>query len=92
MLTVPCLYGSHGSGNNINSENSFAYQKRKIDNDTMNKAIDFIRNKIKEAKKPAGTTAALSPADELKKFKDLMDGGIISQDEFNEKKKQLLGL
>lgn len=35
---------------------------------------------------------AISPADELKKFKELLDIGVISQDEFDEKKKQLLGL
>ena len=33
-----------------------------------------------------------SNADELKKFKDLLDAGIISQEEFDAKKKQLLGL
>lgn len=31
-------------------------------------------------------------ADQLKKYKDLLDGGIITQDEFDAKKKQLLGL
>jgi len=38
------------------------------------------------------TTANLSPADELKKFKQLLDDGIISKEEFEQKKKQLLGL
>jgi len=33
-----------------------------------------------------------SNADELKKYKELLDSGIISQEEFDEKKKQLLGL
>lgn len=33
-----------------------------------------------------------SSADELKKYKDLLDGGVISQEEFDTKKKQLLGL
>lgn len=33
-----------------------------------------------------------SNADELKKFKDLLDSGIITQEEFDAKKKQLLGL
>ena len=51
---------------------------------------------IKMAQKSTGgnTTiqAALSPADELKKFKELLDLGIITQDEFDAKKKQLLGL
>ena len=34
----------------------------------------------------------ISNADELKKFKDLLDAGIITQEEFDAKKKQLLGL
>ena len=37
-------------------------------------------------------SASLSVADELKKFKELLDMGVISQDEFDAKKKQLLGL
>ena len=35
---------------------------------------------------------AESQADELKKFKELLDSGIITQEEFDAKKKQLLGL
>ena len=33
-----------------------------------------------------------SSADELKKYKELLDSGVITQEEFNAKKKQLLGL
>ena len=33
-----------------------------------------------------------SQADELKKYKELLDSGIITQEEFDAKKKQLLGL
>jgi hypothetical protein len=34
----------------------------------------------------------LSDADELKKFADLRDAGIITEEEFNAKKKQILGI
>jgi len=34
----------------------------------------------------------LSGADELKKYKDLLDSGVITQEEFEAKKKELLGL
>lgn len=37
-------------------------------------------------------TAPQSNADELKKYKDLLDGGIITQEEFEIKKKQLLNI
>ena len=38
------------------------------------------------------TNTSVSSADELKKFKELLDSGVISQEEFDAKKKQLLGL
>ena len=38
------------------------------------------------------TSHNMSNADELKKFKDLLDSGVISQEEFDAKKKQLLEL
>lgn len=40
----------------------------------------------------ASGPVAGSNADELKKYKNLLDGGIITQEEFDAKKKQLLGL
>lgn len=47
--------------------------------------------------KKVDTTQSVAPqnnsnADELKKFKDLLDSGVITQEEFDAKKKQLLGL
>ena len=38
------------------------------------------------------TNTTTSNADELKKYKELLDEGIISQEEFDAKKKQLLNL
>ena len=43
-------------------------------------------------KKETPASAAPSPADEILKFKNLLDNGIITQEEFDAKKKQLLGL
>lgn len=48
------------------------------------KAPKIIERKIPESQ--------ISNADELKKYKELLDSGIITQEEFNAKKKQLLGL
>lgn len=42
--------------------------------------------------KPIVLKSGLSPADELKTYKDLLDSGAISQEEYEEKKKQLLNL
>lgn len=49
----------------------------------------------KQPTSPVQTTASTqttSNVDELKKYKELLDQGIITQEEFNAKKKQLLGL
>lgn len=53
--------------------------------------IDVTEDDIKVMQN-GSTTAAISPADEIRKFKDLLDEGIITQEEFDEKKKQLLGM
>ena len=45
-----------------------------------------------DAEKAKNNSAVLSSADELKKFKELLDMGAITQEEFDAKKKQLLGL
>lgn len=37
-------------------------------------------------------TSGTSSADEIKKFKELLDMGAITQEEFDAKKKELLGL
>jgi len=55
---------------------------------TISKAMADAQATQKEAK-PA---AEVSSADDLKKFKELLDAGVISQEEFDAKKKQLLGL
>lgn len=56
---------------------------------------DYIKSKIEEIKNaPAGGAVVqqASAADELKKFKELLDIGVITQEEFDSKKKELLGL
>lgn len=52
-----------------------------------------ITNLLLERQKGETTTTNKSDSvDEIKKFKELLDNGIITQEEFNEKKKQLLSL
>ena len=54
----------------------------------------LLVNRQKQSEKSATVVSvpAASTADELKKFKELLDSGIITQEEFEAKKKQLLGL
>ena len=47
---------------------------------------------IKESKAQAEVKAPASAAEQIKQFKELLDSGIITQEEFDAKKKQLLGL
>ena len=51
---------------------------------------DYIEKTAGKA--AAATAGGISDADELKKFKALLDEGIISQEEFDAKKKQIMGL
>ena len=75
------------------SENTVIVKNRNDD-----KIIKEIKNYVENAKSKSTATISQtviqqnSSADELKKFKELLDQGIITQEEFDAKKKQLLGL
>lgn len=85
--------GVTSSSSQYGGENSiqFSGKERNAEAEII---VDFIKNKIEEIKNaPAGgIIQQVSPAEELKKFKDLLDAGIITQEEFDTKKKELLGL
>ena len=64
-----------------------------------NEIHNVVSNLLVERQKQNVTTMqttvsayATSTADEIKKYKELLDLGIITQEEFDAKKKQLLGL
>lgn len=56
----------------------------------VNEFLSYVREHL--GKKSESSAAASSDADELKKFADLRDAGIITDEEFNAKKKQILGI
>lgn len=58
---------------------------------TISNAIANIETPIAEINNKQNSSFAGSAADELKKYKELLDSGIITQEEFDAKKKQLLG-
>ena len=66
--------------------------KNVANNTELHKTISTIIAERQQNHSETITVAAQSNADELKKFKDLLDNGIITQEEFDAKKKQLLGL
>lgn len=102
-LTIGYLQLETASGlmnqktNNFWNENSFTFNKEE-QNEQVAEIADYIKEKIDEIKRqksaPQATTVVqqASAADELKKFKELLDMGVITQEEFDAKKKQLLGL
>jgi len=62
-------------------------------NESLNDLAQEIVNYIEEKRSNSTTQPqVVSNADELKKYKDLLDSGVITQEEFDTKKKQLLGL
>jgi predicted Zn-dependent peptidase len=52
----------------------------------------IIPKEVKQPQQMIKNIQETSNADELKKYKDLLDSRIITQEEFDAKKKQLLGL
>lgn len=60
----------------------------------QNEVFSTISELLMKRQEETKTTAKApeSTSDELKKLKDLLDSGIITQEEFDAKKKQLLGL
>lgn len=81
-----------------------AYAQQNNANRYSDKVIDFKRcphcnstdvepfDGESNAQQDASQSVVSSAADELKKFKELLDMGVITQEEFDAKKKQLLGL
>lgn len=57
---------------------------------TLRGYISRFESQVEDSK--SRSTTSVSPAEEIKKFKTLLDEGIITEKEFEDKKKQLLGL
>lgn len=73
--------------NTSTKKNSFNY---KMIYDESLKCMGYLKNIVDNFKKDITQNIDLSAADEILKFKELMDKGIITEEEFNKKKKQLL--
>ena len=94
--------GGTSIGAAVNEANANSYKSKIIDFDVCPNChsrdlVRITKEEYEAAMKAKNAPAAsvsqpVSSADELKKFKDLLDAGIITQEEFDAKKKQLLGL
>ena len=60
--------------------------------DEVHSALTKVINEVQVEKVHQANPAVQSDAEELKKFKELLDSGVITQEEFDAKKKQILGL
>ena len=78
-----------GTMSAVKDENSITFNQKEL------KKAEELRDLIESKRHSTGapsTTNALSVADEIIKYKDLLDAGILTQEEFDAKKKQLLGI
>ena len=86
----------NNNGSNFFNENTFTYDSTQVSEEDMRKVIAYIQERVEACKNaknaPVVAAAPISVADEIKKFKELLDMGAITQEEFDAKKKQLLGL
>jgi len=90
QITVPGgIESKKGLLDAIQDENSVMFTGKN------NELVNQIKSKIEELMSRQRTGSIinqLSPTDEIRKYKELLDDGVITQEEFEQKKKQLLGL
>lgn len=88
------LVGGIDSSTNVlmmaNDENTVTFQIWGGKNKKFEEGKNIIEQKMMAAK--SGGAHHKSEADDLEKFAQLRDKGVITEDEFQQKKKQLLGL
>ena len=94
-ITVPGGTTSCNADQAMRSENALLL-KAAIQNETAMNIKSYVEERIAKIT-PSNferkeTRHSYSPAEELKKMKELLDMGIITREEFDAKKKQLLGL
>ena len=73
----------------IGAERAFFFSKR--DAETAERMRQYILD-CQKPKQAVVQQVSSDPADQIRKLKGLLDDGIITQDEFDAKKKQLLGI
>lgn len=88
-LTNPLLQGLSVSSNSGNIS-FYLISNRNKAHEILSKLI--IERQEKPKKTVVMQETVQSSADEIKKFKELLDMGVITEEEFNAKKKELLGL
>ena len=85
----------NNKGSNFFAENSFTFDTTVISNERMIEVADYVKFRVDAVKKGGSTPVStnnsnVSIADELLKLKQLLDMGVLSQEEFDEQKNKLL--
>ena len=89
QFTGSGLKASSGTMDASKNENTIMFRN---DVAEWEKAAQFINDKIASGSSNSNTIQQLSPADEILKYKSLLDLGVITEEEFQTKKKDLLNL
>ena len=97
QLETPGLTMNNTASNFFN-ENSFTFDTSVVTTKKMKEIAAYVESRVQEIKHPstqppsATVSSPFSVADELLKFKQLLDMGALTQEEFDAKKKELLNL
>ena len=93
QILIKDVIGIESSKNGLKlNGNGFKYNISLISNAEELKTEIMMRMKTLKENDNKESVIQTAGADELKKFKELLDSGVITQEEFDAKKKQLLGL
>ncbi len=78
-------------GDLIISTSGTKIEVERVKKDEGDAFVTVLRNKLEETRKEKyGKSAKISPMDEIKKAKELMDSGVITKEEFENIKKKYL--
>ena len=97
LETASGMVNGTNAGSNFFSENTFTFDANSPSNRELKEAVAYIRGQIDKVKNSVASpnsdiAQAYTAADAIRKFKELLDIGAITEEEFNAKKKQLLNL
>ena len=94
--SITAIGTSAMSGVDIGTSSGYIRFKFISNNYAIHSAVtELLNNRQEKVSAPVEQhiiNTPISNADELKKYKELLDSGVITQEEFDAKKKQLLGL
>lgn len=93
QLETASSNGNH-KNSNFFDENSFTFDTTVISNEKMTEVANYVKTQVDAVKKGASIPAVvnnnISVADELLKLKQLLDIGVLTQEEFDKEKNKLL--